>query len=121
MKPSAKKKKPGLSPATRFYTATIGVLAATTVLLQMAAMGPLRDSFWGFHLFAFLPWIVGVLAWILLALAALLWLRPSTHQETDNPRIPLLIDRPVVTAIILVVVCAVVGGWPQPQQRVVRE
>jgi len=105
---SHRKKKPSTAPSVKFYTSIMWGLAALTVILQIAAMGPLRSGFWGFHLYRFLPLSVALFAWILLLLSAVWWLRPHrAGQDERESRIEWLIRRPVVAAVSLAVVCTV--------------
>ncbi|MCK5618449.1 MAG: hypothetical protein KAJ17_03570, partial [Candidatus Krumholzibacteria bacterium] len=56
--------------AASYYRIVLVVIGVVGAGLQAAALGPLRNSFWGFHLFGFLPLWTAVLSWIVLAAAA---------------------------------------------------
>ena len=47
-----------------YYRIVFLILALACLVLQAAALGPLRDGFWGFHLYAFLPRVVFVAGWV---------------------------------------------------------
>lgn len=76
--------------APAYYRAVFLVLAGSCLVLQAAALGPLRGSFWGFHLYAFVPRAAYVAAWILAALSAVLMLwprfRPAAGRRLDFTR-----------------------------------
>ena len=57
----------------RSYKAILLSIAAILLLLQVASLGPLRNLWWGTHLYAFTPVPVAILAWLAIA-AAILWL-----------------------------------------------
>ncbi len=67
----------GRSPSTaaRYFRRTLLAIALAGLVLQAAALGPLRNQLWGFHLYAFLPRAVAVGAWILTAAGAAWLLR----------------------------------------------
>jgi hypothetical protein len=75
--------------AAGYYRAVLVIIAVFGVALQAAAMGPLRDTFWGFHLYAFMPVWTPVLGLIVVVAAAwlLLW---RGWRRTDAPSSPLL-------------------------------
>jgi len=64
----------------RPWSATILVLTLLTVAAHLLATGPLRDSWWGVNMYAFLPngWLVVMLA--LLGLVQALWSQPVANR-----------------------------------------
>jgi tetratricopeptide (TPR) repeat protein len=104
------------SGAARYYAVVLAALAGATIVLQIASMGPLRDSFWGFHLYAFLPFPIAVLSWLLVVLAGVaLW----RAVGKPGPAVAWLdvVDRyPTVFALAFAVVCASVFWLLRSQQ-----
>lgn len=95
--------RPNASPY-RFYLSTLLGIAAVGLILQIASLGPLRASFWGFHLFAFVHPAVAVVGWACVALAAIAVLRPmgaGTESVRGDP-----FGRPWLVALTLATVCA---------------
>ncbi|MDH3217533.1 MAG: tetratricopeptide repeat protein [Candidatus Krumholzibacteria bacterium] len=107
------------SSAARFYHYTFLGLAAISLVLQAVSLGPLRDSLWGFHLYAFLPPVVSVISWSALFVAALGLARffarrrrhqegePQAEKETPTRAIIHFVKvHPVRSSLVLAVVCA---------------
>jgi tetratricopeptide (TPR) repeat protein len=114
---SRRKKMPSTAPSVKFFATTLWGLVALTIMFQIAAMGPLRSDFWGFHLYSFMPLGIAILAWILLILSAVWWLRPHRTGPTERGnRIERLIQRPIVATVSLAVVCAVLFWIFRSQQ-----
>jgi Tfp pilus assembly protein PilF len=98
----------GVAPSTtRFYLYTVLGIASAGLCLQIASLGPLRNSFWGFHLYAFLHPFVGILAWALLVIAAAALLRPlQSEGPTDGKGSPLT-KHSTATAIAFAALCGI--------------
>ena len=97
-------KRVGVTPSTtRFYLYTVLGIASVGFCLQIASLGPLRNSFWGFHLYAFLPPAVVVISWVLLALAVFALLRPVRSDGAASDQ--RLGAHPTAAAIGFAVVC----------------
>lgn len=98
----------------RFYTIVLVGLAGITILVQAAALGPLRESHWGFHLYAFLPSSLAVANWMVLILAAIAVLRPTTLIRA--PATSFIGRRVVLSAVLLAIGCAVLFWIFRSQQ-----
>lgn len=74
--------------AARDYALLLAGIAAAVVALQIAAMGPLRNSLWGSHLYAFVPVAGAIGAWAIVLIAGLLLLRgigaAGDGQDADD-------------------------------------
>jgi len=101
---SQKLPKAQVSSADRYYMILLTALAVATIVLQALSMGPLRNSFWGFHLHAFLPVPFAIVGWAILMLAVIALWRPISRKTTLGTQI---IHRyPIVSAVVLAAVCA---------------
>jgi hypothetical protein len=94
-------------PTTRFYLYTVLGIASVGLCLQIASLGPLRNSFWGFHLYAFLPPAVGILACVLLLIAAAALLRPPGSDGPTVDKGSLLTKHSTATAIAFAALCGI--------------
>lgn len=101
--------------AAGYYRAVMLSIAAAGLALQLAALGPLRHTFWGFHLYAFLPRAAMWWGWILVAGAAAVFLFRGWHRSGNN-RSASEISITAWTAAALAVVCAVLFWWFRSQQ-----
>ena len=104
--------------AQRFYRHTLTAIALGALVVQLLAAGPLRDSFWGFHLLAFVPVGVRVLWWIAtLAVIAFLW---WPRRDITIPGAAWLEarDRTVLALVALVATMGVLGWCLRSQQTV---
>jgi Tfp pilus assembly protein PilF len=90
-----------------YYRIVLVVVAAVGVALQAAALGPLRGTFWGFHLFAFLPRWSAYIGWIGLAVAAAVLLFSPGWKRPDTPRSGRLDRLPSWAPVAAAVLCAV--------------
>ncbi|MEE9270146.1 MAG: tetratricopeptide repeat protein [Candidatus Krumholzibacteria bacterium] len=107
---------PQRSSADRFYLYTLLVLSAIGLCLQVASLGPLRNSFWGFHLQAFLHPAVAVVGWVLLVLAAVVLVRPARAVEAPGAEANVLARHPLVSAVGLALLCVGVFWVLRSQQ-----
>jgi tetratricopeptide (TPR) repeat protein len=64
-----------------YYRAVLTVLALAGLVLGGAAAGPLRESFWGWHLWAFVPAAAGFAAALVVAAAWVLVLRRPAPEK----------------------------------------
>jgi tetratricopeptide (TPR) repeat protein len=95
------------SGASAYYRLVLLVFAALGIALQAASMGPLRDSFWGFHLYAFLPRWFAVISWIAVATTAGIFLFGRGWKEADNKSTTVdLFDRIPAWGVAILVI-----GW----------
>lgn len=78
---SSSKSRGQRSSENRFFERVLLVIGSVTILLHCLAFGPLRDSFWGVHHFAFLPPLFLVLG---LALLSLPFLIGRASQARDS-------------------------------------
>ena len=107
--------------AERFYRCTLTAIALGALVLQVLAAGPLRDSFWGFHLLAFLPTVGRVAVWFTtLALIAFLWW-PRREVEMPGSRWLEASDRRAIALACLVPAIAIAGWFLRSQQTVLGE
>jgi Flp pilus assembly protein TadD len=81
-------------------------IAAAMLLLQIAAMGPLRNSFWGLHFYAFLHPAVALLAWVALVGAAVTLFRGKPSFRANDPH--WLSRHPVMASVVFAILCGVV-------------
>lgn len=89
------------SGSGRYYAIVLSALGALTVTLQALALGPLRNGFWGFHLYTFLPVVVAGVSWLALLAASIdLW-RPLGSLPFAGRVATILERRPLVTALVL--------------------
>jgi tetratricopeptide (TPR) repeat protein len=103
-------KVPAGMRAAGYYRVVLLAIAVAGIALQAAALGPLRDTFWGFHLYAFLPGWAAVCGWLAVAVAtALLLMRPpGAWRRADTDASSRLDSVPTAwTVALLAVVCAV--------------
>ena len=92
-----------LHAGLRQYTILVVGLAVTSVALQIASLSALRNSFWGWHLFAFLSPGITIASFVALLVAAFAFLRPaSSSVRPDAGRVN---DRVVPVVVVLSVVC----------------
>ncbi len=101
--------------AAGYYRAVLLSIAAAGLVLELAALGPLRYSFWGFHLFAFVPRAAMWWGWILVAGAAAMFLFRGWHRSGSARSAPEF-SIPAWTAAALAAVCAVLFWWFRSQQ-----
>ena len=102
--------------AAGYYTAVLVVVAAITIVLQIASMGPLRDSFWGFHLYAFLPLPLAVLSWMLVVLAGIALWRSVSPKGRVVAWIGAIDRYPLVSTLFFATLCASVFWLLRSQQ-----
>lgn len=93
--------------AADYYRTVLLIIAVISVAVQAAAMGPLRDIFWGFHLYAFLPGWTAVLGWIAVAATAWLMFRHGWRRTDEKffrllDRLPAALPGVVLTALFAV-------------------
>jgi tetratricopeptide (TPR) repeat protein len=104
------------SPAAAYYRLVLLAVAVVGVALQAASLGALRGSFWGFHLFAFVPRWGIVLGWTAVAAAAAMLLySPSWRRGTQRSE-PRFNKIPAWTVVALAAVCAVLFWVFRSQQ-----
>lgn len=101
----------------RYYRITFIIFFTISVILQVAALGPLRETFWGYHLYAFVPPALAFLSWGLLGVVAFLWLRldrgAATSLQTSHKRI----FHPALVVVLVAVVAATIFTTLRSQQR----
>ncbi len=95
------------SSTTRFYLYTVLGIASVGLCLQIASLGPLRNSFWGFHFYAFLHPAVVIASWALLALAVVALLRPIRSEALTDGKKGVLTEHPVAMTISFAVLCGI--------------
>ncbi|MDH3215727.1 MAG: tetratricopeptide repeat protein [Candidatus Krumholzibacteria bacterium] len=109
-------KEDDFSWAARYYKIVLLTVAALTIVLQVAALGPLRNSFWGFHIYAFLPLAAAIVCWTVVLLATIAFLRPAREGELHGCRIVPLDGRPLVSALVFALACGAVFWIFRSQQ-----
>jgi len=80
------------------------LIGALGLVLGIAAAGPLRGTFWGWHLWAFVPPVVGFLGGLVVLASWILLLRRPT-QGDDAPALPAWFPNPWIATGIAAVVC----------------
>jgi tetratricopeptide (TPR) repeat protein len=104
------------SGAVRYYAIVLAALAGVSIVLQIASMGPLRNSFWGFHLYAFLPAPIAILSWLLVVLAGIALWRDVAKERSAGAWLDVLDRYPAVSTLAFAVVCASVFWLLRSQQ-----
>ena len=66
-----------------YYRAVLTLIGILGLALGAAASGPLRGTFWGWHVWAFVPPAVGFLAVVAVVAAWVLLLRRSEALRSD--------------------------------------
>ncbi len=96
--------------ASSYYRLVLVAIAALGIALQAASMGPLRDTFWGFHLYSFFPSWLAAISWLVTVLAAaILLFGPGWKRAEQSDTRGDLFDRiPAWSVVVLVVVSAAV-------------
>jgi len=111
MHPRASTEAPRAS-TIRLLALVLLSVAGATIGLQIAATGPLRESFWGFHLYGFLPRPIAFAAWAVLGLAsAALAARLFTHPPVPSgagAAAPPGRPHPVWIPVLFALICAAV-------------
>ena len=104
--------------AERYYRNTLTAIGFGALVVQVLAAGPLRDSFWGFHLLAFVPAAVRIVVWLAtLGVIAFLWwprreiVLPGTAWFEAR-------DRSVIALACLLASMVIVGWGLRSQQTV---
>jgi tetratricopeptide (TPR) repeat protein len=91
-----------------YYRAVLTSIALAGLVLQAVSLGPLRDSFWGFHLFAFVPPWAAVLGWTVLVVAAVSLLYSPAWNKRGSESAGRFDRIPAWSVLGLVLVCALV-------------
>lgn len=102
--------------AASYYRIVLVVIGVAGAGLQAAALGPLRNSFWGFHLFGFLPLWTAVLSWIVLAAAAAFLLFSTGWKKAGTKSAGRITRIPIWAVVGVAVVCAVIFWVLRSQQ-----
>jgi tetratricopeptide (TPR) repeat protein len=100
-------KHDGDTQTASYYRAVLTSVALAGLVLQAASLGPLRDGFWGFHLFAFLPFWATAFSWSALVIAGV-WLLYSPAWNRGGVGPANRVDPiPAIWAFVLALLCAV--------------
>ncbi|UCG52593.1 MAG: tetratricopeptide repeat protein [Candidatus Latescibacterota bacterium] len=113
----------------RFFSILLLGIAVVSVTLQIGSLVPLRNSFWGFHLYAFLPPIFAVASWVVLAVAAVLLGRAALREDAASavaiframpkrglPRAISFVRHPVAVAALFAITCTLLFWAFRSQQ-----